>query len=269
MNDVLDRFLRQATQDDYLRARPDAPSVRAHAHAIGAVLVALAAMLLGVVLVAAAVTFRSSAESRSSTQEALTDRVRVLSTDVKELQAEVSTRSATVDELRADLLDTDDDLARSAELEQLSLIGGTGALTGPGVVVTIDDAPEAAAASLNRVLDRDLQEIVNALWQMGARGIAVNGQRLTQTSAIRGAGGAILVNYQPLTRPYVVSAIGTTTTGPGASDLDNLLELLSRDYGLVSNVDVGDVALPAGETHDSRYARTLPLASTREGASPP
>lgn len=269
MNDVLDRFLRQATEDDYVRARPPVVLRADHRLPLGAVLVSVAAAVLGVVLVSAAVSFRSSADARTSTQTALADRVRLLTSDVQDLQAEVIARSETVEQLRADLLYTDADVARDAELLELANKGSAAQISGPGVVVTIDDAPDADVAPLNRVLDRDLQDITNALWRMGARGVAVNGLRLTQTSAIRGAGDAILVNYQPLTRPYVVEAVGTSSTGERASDLDSLLDLLTRDYGLVSTVDVGDVALPAGETHISRFARTVPGPSIREGAQSP
>ena len=64
-------------------------------------------------------------------------------------------------------------------MADLAARAGTGVLAGPGVTVTIDDAADAEAGSLNRVLDRDLQDIVNVLWRMGASGVAVNGQRLT------------------------------------------------------------------------------------------
>ena len=279
MNDVLQRFMRQATQDDYVRVRPSASSQDDVEHVArrggadhrpaGALAVAVAAAILGMVLVAAAVSFRSSAESRNSTQAALTERVRDLTSEVRGLQEQVSAQGATVDELRRDLVDSDADAARTAELGILAKDGGTAQVSGPGLVVTIDDAPNAEADSLNRGLDRDLQDIVNALWRMGAQGVAVNGQRLTQTSAIRGAGDAILVNYQPLTRPYVVTAVGTSSSGEGATDLEALLDLLSKDYGLLSQVATGDVALPAGETHGSRFARTLPRTSTPEGVSSP
>src|SRR5207302_160556 len=58
------------------------------------------------------------------------------------------------------------------------------------------------------VLDRDLQDVANELWHDGAEAIAINGQRLTATTTIRAAGGAILVDFRPVTAPYQVSAIG-------------------------------------------------------------
>ncbi len=56
------------------------------------------------------------------------------------------------------------------QLEDLGVSVGTVAAVGPGVVVTVDDAPvdtEALAQGepdLGRVLDRDLQIVVNGLW---------------------------------------------------------------------------------------------------------
>ena len=54
---------------------------------------------------------------------------------------------------------------------------------------------------------------------------------------------------------FVMSAVGTTTSGGGASGLDGLLKTLADDYGLVSDVSTGDVALPAGELRTPRFAR--------------
>ena len=59
-----------------------------------------------------------------------------------------------------------------------------------------------------RVRDRDMQRVVNGLWESGAEAISVNGQRLTALSAIRAAGDAILVDNKPLVPPYTVLAVG-------------------------------------------------------------
>jgi len=96
------------------------------------------------------------------------------------------------------------------------------AVTGPGLEITLDDAssvndPQAAPAAGSgtgpgRVLDRDIQIVVNGLWAAGAEAVAVNGYRLTATSAIRAAGEAVLVDFQPLVPPYRISAIGDPDT---------------------------------------------------------
>lgn len=56
--------------------------------------------------------------------------------------------------------------------------------------------------------------MANALWVSGAEAISINGQRLSNTSAIRQAGSAIGVNYVYLSPPYTVLAIGNPNTMP-------------------------------------------------------
>lgn len=101
----------------------------------------------------------------------------------------------------------------SAAARRTGALTGVVPVTGPGMVVTIDDAPDAASDK-ERVYDRDLQRLVNGLWAAGAEAIAINGQRLTGLSAIRLAGEAITVNFRSLRRPYVVSAIGNPDVLP-------------------------------------------------------
>ncbi|HVL88626.1 MAG TPA: DUF881 domain-containing protein [Actinomycetota bacterium] len=96
------------------------------------------------------------------------------------------------------------------EIERLAVFAGTAPVSGPGVAVELADSPQAAQEGSPdfRIQDVDLQLIVNALWSAGAEAIAVNGQRIVSTSAIRSAGQAILVNYNVLTSPYRIEAIG-------------------------------------------------------------
>jgi Bacterial protein of unknown function (DUF881) len=51
---------------------------------------------------------------------------------------------------------------------------------------------------------------VNQLWAAGAEAIAVNGLRLTATSFIRFAGESVLVDFQPISAPYSIEAIGNS-----------------------------------------------------------
>ncbi len=249
---LLERFIAQAVVDEYAQVaptEPGAPGRRRHLLAVPAMVV------IGLLIIVAVISARAADEQRQSTRDALVERVSTLTASVAERQATVDGQTSTVDGLRADVLGgvTPE---QEAELSRLAQLAAVTELSGPGVTVTIDDAPGAEAGSLNRVLDRDLQDIVNTLWRTGAVGIAVNEERLTGTTAIRGAGEAILVNYRPIGRPYVISAVGTSTSGQTDSGLDALLATLADDYGLVSTTSTGDVALPAGVVRDPRFAQT-------------
>lgn len=234
---VIERFVEDATADDY-----GTPGGRSGWWA------ALGALAIGAVVAIGVIDVVSTSADRDSTRAALEERVAQADADVAGLRAEVDAATADVDALRAEVLAGVDE---AAAFEEGPLAGLTGALAGAGVTIVIGDAPGAEPGSLNRVLDRDLQDIVNALWRDGAQGIAVDDERLTARSAIRSAGEAVLVNYRPLSPPYRIAAVGVG----GATDTVALLDRLARDYGLQVTVTPGDVALPAATAPQPRFAQ--------------
>ena len=142
------------------------------------------------------------------------------------------------------------------EVDRLSLRSGVGPATGPGVQIIADDNPNADS-DRSRVLDGDLQKLVNGLWQAGAEAISINGERLTTLSAIRHAGSAITVNYTSLSRPYKILAIGDpktlpirfqdTTTGGAWLDLVNQVGLV---YSMTTKKSL---RLPGAEVPSLRF----------------
>jgi uncharacterized protein YlxW (UPF0749 family) len=150
-----------------------------------------------------------------------TSRVRAdLRADLRQRQADADALQRRADTLR-DEVAREGDAALAGEddaatLRTMAAGAGLGRVTGDGAVVELRDAPaqvdpvtgQAAEDNPGRVLDRDLQDITNALWRLGAEAIAINGQRLTAVTTIRAAGGAILVDYRPVTSPYQITAIG-------------------------------------------------------------
>ncbi|MDX6199999.1 MAG: hypothetical protein QOJ79_3150 [Actinomycetota bacterium] len=129
------------------------------------------------------------------------------------------------------------------QLSDLQVATGAGPVTGPGLVVRLDDAPGTAdgaadrggQVSSGRVLDRDLQDAVNGLWAAGAEAVAINGLRLSGLTAIRSAGEAILVDFRPLSPPYTLRAIGdpgALEAGFADSAAGRRLATLASAYGL-------------------------------------
>jgi uncharacterized protein YlxW (UPF0749 family) len=112
------------------------------------------------------------------------------------------------------------------------------------------------------VLDLDLQELVNGLWAAGAEAVSINDLRLTARTAIRSAGEAILVDYRPLSPPYVVRAIGdpralepTFADSAEGRRLSTYTTLYGLRYDLRS---AGDLHLPAGSAPEPRAATPAP-----------
>ena len=62
------------------------------------------------------------------------------------------------------------------------------------------------------VTDADLRLLVRLLWQAGAEGIAINGNRLGVQTSVRKAGSNILVGVTAVTSPYTIQAIGDRDT---------------------------------------------------------
>ena len=91
--------------------------------------------------------------------------------------------------------------------QRLAATTGFGAVTGPGIRVSVDDAPDGTL-----VTDRDLRLLVNGLWVEA-------GARLHQQSAAHALGHPQLrrrhprVNNRSLSPPYVVLASATKTSG--------------------------------------------------------
>lgn len=106
---------------------------------------------------------------------------------------------------------------------------GIVALEGPGIVLQLEDSqapvPPDGAASDYRVSGRDLRTVVEELWLAGAEAIAINGERITPTTALVDIGGSVLVNSAYLAPPYQVAAIGAAdlydqlVASPGFVDL--------------------------------------------------
>jgi len=158
----------------------------------------------------------------------------------------------------------------AAQVQQLGLLTGELAVVGPGLEFSIADArpadtqaaavdPRAASAGDGgRVLDRDLQIVVNGLWAAGAEGIAINGRRLTTLSAIRSAGQAILVDFRPLVPPYVIQAVGdpsTLQTGFSSNKAAQYLQSLRDNFGVqVSITTSSELRLPAAGAFQLRKA---------------
>lgn len=102
--------------------------------------------------------------------------------------------------------------ALQREIERLSALAGITPVRGEGLIVTLGDSPVAGDPPDFQIQDVDVQLVVNELWNVGAEAIAVNGQRIVATSAVRSAGHALLVNYKVLTSPYRIDAIGSAST---------------------------------------------------------
>ncbi|WP_079086486.1 DUF881 domain-containing protein [Streptomyces silvensis] len=222
-------------------------------------------VLAALVVTVGAAQARVEAPVLAKERSELIDRVESATADADDLEDEV-------DDLRGDV-----SARQRAALEKhggsraelVSLLSGATAVHGPGVKLVVDDKKEAdqggggpresaGFSDTGRVRDRDMQRVVNGLWESGAEAIAINDQRLTALSAIRAAGDAILVDNRPLVPPYTVLAVGDgqklSTRFQNSRD-GQYLHSLQENFGIRTSISaVDDARLPAAPSVTVRTA---------------
>jgi uncharacterized protein YlxW (UPF0749 family) len=139
----------------------------------------------------------------------------------------------------------------NGQAELLGLLSGAVEVRGPGVKLVVDDAEGAGDggdgdprgssgfSDTGRVRDRDLQRVVNGLWESGAEAVSINGQRLTA--------------------PYTVLAVGDgkelSTRFQDSAD-GVYLHVLQENYGIRTAISVeDDLRLPAAPSLIVRTAQ--------------
>ena len=209
---MLDDLLNNTLDPGY-RIAWQAPPARARRWWDGPLLW-LACLAVGLLLVMSYQLQHRSAPAREDARRDLISRIERLQVTGDSLGARAKTLAAEVADLRNAQLPGSGEQLRRQELDS-----GTVAVTGPGVRIVLDEPaaptpaasgrPGAAVPDQVAVLhDRDIRAVVNQLWAGGAEAVAVNGLRLTSTSFIRFAGESVLVDFQPISPPYAIEAIG-------------------------------------------------------------
>ncbi|MBE1610707.1 DUF881 domain-containing protein [Actinopolymorpha pittospori] len=261
---LMRELVTHALDDGYAAAAARRGSNRTRSRrGMGATVLVL--LVLGLLLTMAALQTRHSAPAVAKEKAELVVRIRNEAERNDTTRAQANSLQEEVTRLQNDLLaSTVSGQDLRERLDALDVLAGTGRVEGPGLRLLIDDAPTddvaGAQSGDGRILDIDLQQVVNGLWAAGAEAITVNGQRLTALTAIRGADKSITVDYRPLARPYVVEAIGNPdslearfTESPGGEWLFNLKAV---HHIRLETKAVDKLTLPADSGSNLRYART-------------
>jgi uncharacterized protein YlxW (UPF0749 family) len=173
-----------------------------------------------------------------------TRRVVALQGDVDRLEGSASSGDARVGAARS-------------EGRRLEPYVGLTAVRGGGLTVVLDDAPRRPDGSLPPdarpddviVHQQDVQSVVNALWAGGADGLAVMGQRLVATGAVRCVGNTLLLYGRTYSPPFTITAIGDPGRMRRALDVEPGVGLYRQAvayFGLGYEVkDEREVTLPA------------------------
>ncbi|MGH3423152.1 MAG: DUF881 domain-containing protein, partial [Nocardioidaceae bacterium] len=151
---------------------------------------------------------RSDTTDLSTLVHERTDRVADMRGRVQTMQGKIDAMSAAVD--------TKALAEQRKQIDELKQPAGLTEVTGPGVRVTLTDAPrdvhvEGLDPNLLVVHQQDIQAFVNALWAGGAKAITLQGQRLVSTTGIKCVGNTVVLDGVPYSPPYVIEAVGDTS----------------------------------------------------------
>jgi uncharacterized protein YlxW (UPF0749 family) len=164
-----------------------------------------------------------------------------------------------------------DDLAKARISAALIALHGTGLVI--QLEDSVDQVPPGGNQTDRRVTAADVRTVVEELWLAGAEAVAVNGERVTGSSAILDIGGSVLVNSAYLAPPYQVAAIGskdlyaTMSTAPSFADF---IQVRAGPSGIrISIAQPADVVVPAyAGALNLRFGRPADAAAPAASPSP-
>lgn len=225
--------------------------------------------LAGLIFVTSANTAKGTDIRTDSSLLKLSDLIQQRSEHNAELDESTASVRADIDALAQ--RDDGSTRAQDAELAALERAAGTKKLTGAAIGVTLNDAPPNATANPGYpepqpndlvIHQQDLQAVVNALWEGGARGIQVMDQRLISTSAVRCVGNTLILQGRVYSPPYKVTAVGDQDKLRQALDDSPSIQnyqLYVKAYGLGWKVEEHDrTTLPGySGTIDLHYAQPV------------
>lgn len=176
--------------------------------------IGLVCVILGLML---AVQFRTTSDIRASVGY---QRMEDLTLQLNETEKERAALQEELGKLRTQLAKGE---GSSGELARVRMEAGLTTVTGPGVILTLDDSKRSRQPGENPNLylihDDDLLKVINELRAAGAEAISINDQRLLAMSEIRCAGPTLSVNNSRSAPPYEIRAIGNPQT------LENALKM--------------------------------------------
>ena len=193
-----------------------------------------------------------TANELQSQQDGLKQRILDLRSQIQIVEGQGEGSAATVRQL-------------NDRLEQARIAAGLIPLTGTGIVLQLEDSkqpvPPDGSESDYLVGSRDIRVVVEELWAAGAEAIAVNGERITPTSAIIDVGTSLLVNSAYLTPPYQITALGPPDLYDRLSASAGFVDFVrsrSEGYGIGVSLAEPAIGRHAGLRRDGDAALLAP-----------
>lgn len=220
-------------------------------------------MAVPVIALAAGLLFTTTATSAGGTA-LREDRRPQLAQLIKDRRDQVAASEARAAALRAKVESQTEALAGSdapiaaqrSRANASRQAAGLTALSGPGITVELNDAPQLGDGSLPDgasnddlvVHQGDVQAVVNALWAGGAEAMSIMNVRVLATSAVRCVGNTLLLHGRVYSPPFKIIAIGDPAAmqqALAASEGVRLFKDAVDHYQLGYRETVSEVTVPA------------------------
>ena len=157
-----------------------------------------------------------------------------------------------------------------AQVDALAPAAGLVPVVGPGLRVSMSDAPRDSDGNYPTGVDpddlvihqQDVQAAVNALWAGGAEAMMIMDQRVLTTSAVRCIGNTLLLQGRTYSPPFVITAIGDAKAMSAALDQEPGVRLLLQ---YVAKYHLGYEVTTLDEVQLPAYDGAIRMKSATEG----
>ncbi len=174
---------------------------------------------------------------------------------VAELRQEAETLQQRIDGLTAQVGGGKVDVLQD-QVDALSTPAGLEAMEGPGIVVSLNDAPNdqevppGANPNVLVVHQQDIQAVLNAFWAGGAEAVSLQGQRIISTTGVKCVGNTVVLQGVPYAPPYKIVALGNVedmyTALNNSPEVANYRAYTAPPYNLDFEIrQDDDLAVPA------------------------
>ncbi|HEX3032103.1 MAG TPA: DUF881 domain-containing protein [Bacillota bacterium] len=199
--------------------------------------IAIVTVFLGILL---ATQFRTTRQLQSNMENS-SNRFKSMLTVLDKAKDKQTKETDQVNRLRVQLEEIKNGRATGGkdselrqEINRVKLLTGELPVTGPGLVIHLDDRE----ATATQIFSGDIKDIINILRYAGAEAISINGQRVVANTAVHEAGRNLLVNKVPINQregiPYEFLAIG---------DRDRMESFVRTTYGLLNDLEASGVKI--------------------------
>ncbi len=141
----------------------------------------------------------------------------------------------------------DDPLVKSMKdnIDNLKINLGYKDVQGPGIIIKIDTKEDLNLGDLMEA-NNFFVRLVNQVKRYGGEAISINGQRVSQYSAIALAGSHININFIPIVQPYEIKVIGDLDVLNKHINNENEVVEYMKSYGLDVDIKSHDILIIEG-----------------------